>query len=128
YGEAEHTFRGWLLTITRTTIIDFARRRLHEPKATARIEDYQALLFLAGERLADGDSSVSVRSSELANAVVGLKNEFAELTWSAFWRTAVDGLSAAEAGAELGMTPQAVRKAKSRVLARLRFEFRGLLD
>jgi RNA polymerase sigma-70 factor (ECF subfamily) len=48
--------------------------------------------------------------------------EFEERTWQAFWRTAVDGRSAADVGAELGMTPGAVRVAKSRVLHRLREE------
>jgi RNA polymerase sigma-70 factor (ECF subfamily) len=51
-----------------------------------------------------------------------IRSEFEPRTWSAFWRTAVDGLSAADAGQELSMTAGAVRVAKSRVLARLRAE------
>ena len=41
-------------------------------------------------------------------------------TWTAFWRTAVDGLSAETVSAETGLTPAAVYLAKSRVLAKLR--------
>jgi RNA polymerase sigma-70 factor (ECF subfamily) len=33
-----------------------------------------------------------------------VKSEFEENTWRAFWRTAVDGQSAAETAAELGMS------------------------
>jgi RNA polymerase sigma-70 factor (ECF subfamily) len=44
----------------------------------------------------------------------------------AFWRTAVDGQSAAETAAELGMSVPAVRMAKSRVLHRLRQEMGDL--
>jgi RNA polymerase sigma-70 factor (ECF subfamily) len=51
-----------------------------------------------------------------------LKTDFEERTWKAFWRTAVDGLPAAQVAEELGMTAAAVRKSKSRVLQRLREE------
>jgi len=46
--------------------------------------------------------------------------EVGPAAWQAFWLTAVDGLSGAEAAARLGQTPAAVFMAKSRVLARLR--------
>ena len=51
-----------------------------------------------------------------------LRTDFEENTWRAFWRTAVDGLPAAEVADELNMSSAAVRKAKSRVLQRLREE------
>ena len=55
-----------------------------------------------------------------------IRTEFEDRTWQAFWRTAVDGLSASEAGRELNMSPGAVRVAKSRVLQRLREELGDL--
>jgi RNA polymerase sigma-70 factor (ECF subfamily) len=59
---------------------------------------------------------------------VGLiRSEFEERTWRAFWGVAVDDRPAAEVAAELGMSPGAVYIAKSRVLRRLREEFRDLL-
>ena len=54
--------------------------------------------------------------------------EFAEATWKAFRRLALDGMSAREVAAELDTTVNAVLIAKSRVLARLREEARGLID
>jgi RNA polymerase sigma-70 factor (ECF subfamily) len=57
-----------------------------------------------------------------------LQSEFETRTWQAFWRAAVDGQSPAEIAADLNMTPAAVRKAKSRVLRRLREEIGDLLD
>ena len=56
-----------------------------------------------------------------------IRPEFAERTWQAFWRMTVDGRTAAEAGAELGLAPNAVHQAKFRVLRRLRQEMAGLL-
>ena len=41
-------------------------------------------------------------------------------SWNAFWNTAVLGQSAPQVAAELGLTPAAVRQAKSRILRRLR--------
>ena len=59
----------------------------------------------------------------LVHRALGLiREEFEPRTWEAFWQTAVEGRTAAEAGADLDMTPGAVRVAKSRVLHRLRTE------
>ena len=51
-----------------------------------------------------------------------IRGEFEERTWQAFWLTAVEGRAAGEVALELGMSPGAVRVAKSRVLRRLREE------
>jgi len=51
-----------------------------------------------------------------------IEDDFQPQTWQAFWQTAVEGQDAAQVALELGMTPQAVRKAKSRVMQRLREE------
>lgn len=49
-------------------------------------------------------------------------------SWQAFTRFAIDGLSAADAAAELGLSVGAVIQAKSRVLKRLREQARDFLD
>jgi RNA polymerase sigma-70 factor (ECF subfamily) len=129
HGQAGQTFRGWLLVITRNTILDFAQQRLQRPKAAGSMDEYRGLLHRASESLSDSAlTHREARTQGFARALALLQQEFSEGAWKAFWRTAVDGLSATEAGVELGMSPQAVRKAKSRVLARLREEFRELLD
>jgi RNA polymerase sigma-70 factor (ECF subfamily) len=51
-----------------------------------------------------------------------IRPEFEPRTWQAFWRTTVDDLSSSEVAAELAMTPGAIRKAKARILGRLRAE------
>jgi RNA polymerase sigma-70 factor (ECF subfamily) len=43
-----------------------------------------------------------------------------------FWRIAVEGHDTKEVAADFGVTPAAVRLAKSRVLRRLRDELTGL--
>ena len=58
----------------------------------------------------------------LHRAMKAIRDEFEQRTWQAFWLTAAQGHAAPEAADRLGMTPAAVRKAKSRVLRRLRDE------
>ena len=43
-----------------------------------------------------------------------------DVTWQAFWRTAVDGQPGKQVAAELGLTVAAVYNARSRVTARLK--------
>jgi RNA polymerase sigma-70 factor (ECF subfamily) len=57
-----------------------------------------------------------------------LRPEFTAQTWQAFWAVVVDGRPAADVAAELGLSANAVRIAKSRVLSRLRDELNELLD
>jgi RNA polymerase sigma-70 factor (ECF subfamily) len=49
-----------------------------------------------------------------------IRSEFEVRTWEAFWLTAVEGQSPADVAARTGVSPAAVRKAKSRVLRRLK--------
>ncbi len=56
-----------------------------------------------------------------------VRAEFESRTWEAFQRTVIDRQPPAEVAAALGMTIQAVYKAKSRVLCRLREDLDGLI-
>ena len=60
-------------------------------------------------------------------AVSLVRNHFEERTWRAFWRVAIEDRSPAEVAAELGITANAVRQAKSRVLRRLKEEMGELI-
>ncbi len=56
-----------------------------------------------------------------------VRREFEERTWHAFWQTVAEGRPSADVAADLGVTPAAVRKARSRVLHRLKEEFGDLI-
>jgi hypothetical protein len=60
-------------------------------------------------------------------ALEQVRAEFEERTWQMFWQTLVEDKSAADVAADFGVTSAAVRKARSRVLHRLREEMRGLI-
>jgi RNA polymerase sigma factor (sigma-70 family) len=57
-----------------------------------------------------------------------IEPEFARATWASFYRQVIEGRSAAEVAAELGLSTNAVLIAKSRVLRRIRREAHGLVD
>jgi RNA polymerase sigma-70 factor (ECF subfamily) len=117
------SFRGWLYTITRRRVLDHWRLAARRPQVTGGSE--------VNDQLADSADSPpdgGATWEEFQRGVQLIRGEFEERTWEAFWRMAVDGRTAVEVAAELGMTPGAVYVAKSRVLHRLREEFAGLLD
>ena len=51
-----------------------------------------------------------------------IQSEFAETTWTAFWRVAIDNAPTDQVARELGITPNTVRQHKSRVLRKLKDE------
>jgi RNA polymerase sigma-70 factor (ECF subfamily) len=57
-----------------------------------------------------------------------VRSEFEERTWSAFWQTVVHGRSPVDIAVEMGITPNAVRAAKSRILRRLKETFGDLIQ
>lgn len=123
------TFRGWLWTITRNKIRDHFRIQRAE---AAAIGGTDAQLRLADipddctDNSTDGDRQEIGAVFQRALGIV--QADFEDHTWCAFWRIAVDGQDAASVAAELGMSANAVRQAKSRVLRRLRAELGDLLD
>jgi RNA polymerase sigma-70 factor (ECF subfamily) len=77
---------------------------------------------------AAGNSDSSFTHSPHLRALELMREHFEQRTWTAFWRVAIQRDNTADVAADLGMTAAAVRKAKARVLRRLREEFGEPLD
>ena len=122
------TFRGWLHRITDNKVRDHLRKLGREPGGEGGTEAQLRLASLPEILPSDGDDSSAEHEDVglLRAAVELIRGEFEGRTWQAFWLTAVEGRTPAEVAAELGMSPGAVRVAKSRVLKRLREELGGL--
>ena len=118
------TFRGWLRTITRHKVLDHFRKLGKEPGGTGGTDAQIRFAALPDAESSDEDDSSERRAerSVVSHALELIRNEFEERTWRAFWLTAVEDRVAGDVAIELGISPGAVRVAKSRVLSRLREE------
>jgi RNA polymerase sigma factor (sigma-70 family) len=122
YDRTQGTFRGWLFTITRNKIFNFFEARRIRPQGSG---DTTTNRLLASHP--DTNDSADVWEVEYQRRVATLamdrvKSEFHGNTWQAFRLTAIEGVSAADAAKQTGMSAGAVYVAKSRVLARLKQE------
>jgi RNA polymerase sigma-70 factor (ECF subfamily) len=114
------SFRGWLRVITRHALLDFFRRRRDIPLASGgddsqrQFDQTPAVIDRSTEFLSSDLRDLAQRAFHL------LRTTFPPQAQRLFELTVLEDRSAAEAAAELGLTPAAVRKAKSRILKRLR--------
>jgi RNA polymerase sigma-70 factor (ECF subfamily) len=95
-----------------------------EPAGVGGTDAQIRLASLPAAGVVDDDDSHEETSERLllSRGLDLIRGEFAERTWKAFWGTAVEGRDTQHVAHELGMSPGAVRVAKSRVLQRLRAE------
>jgi RNA polymerase sigma-70 factor (ECF subfamily) len=120
--------RRWLRTITVNRLRNYWRGRDHRPvvvggsafdEALAQLEDPESRLSLLWDE--EHDRHVLNQLMEL------IRPEFEPATWNAFQRLVVDGRPSADVAAELNLSVNAVRIAKSRVVRRLRQEMETLI-
>jgi RNA polymerase sigma-70 factor (ECF subfamily) len=126
YDRTQGTFRGWLFTITRNKLFNFLSARRVRPQGSGDTTTNR--LLDAHAEASDGADTWELEyQRRLASiAMERVKVEFQENTWRAFWLTAVEGVSAADAAKQVGISPGAVYVAKSRVLARLKQEVESI--
>jgi RNA polymerase sigma-70 factor (ECF subfamily) len=124
------TFRGWLRRITQNKLRDHFRKSTREARGAGGSSAQERLAQLPEPQPVDDDLAPDDEGERclFARALELIREEFAERTWAAFWRTAVDGRPAKDVAADLSMSPGAVRVAKSRVLHRLRQELGDLTE
>jgi len=112
------SFRGWLRTIVNRRVVDHIRSNGHEHPAPQ--------LVLEGIVQPDGRYPDAIEAEQQAlhelkaRAMELVRRSTAEKTWQMFWASAVEDVSTAEIAARFGVTKDAVRVAKGRVLNRLR--------
>jgi RNA polymerase sigma-70 factor, ECF subfamily len=116
------SFRGWVYIITRNCVRDLLARRRGAPGPLPA--------GLAAE--ADPAEADDLQKRALRLLIRGAIAKYAnDRGFKAFYRTAVDGLTAQQAAQELGLSADVVRQHKSRWIKRLRDrlheQFGGLL-
>jgi len=126
YDRKQGSFRGWLFTITRNKVFNFFTARKIRPQGSGDSSTNRIL----EEQPDSGDGSdeweLEYQKRLASLAMERVKHEFQPNTWQAFWLTAVEGVAAAEAARQVGISPGAVYVAKSRILARLKEEVESM--
>jgi RNA polymerase sigma-70 factor, ECF subfamily len=122
------TFRGWLRTIARRKFLDHCRRRQSEPEAPGGSDARLRLQEIPEPADPESDDPPELVHSLHHRGLELVRSQFEDRTWQVFWRCVVDGQSPSDIGQDLGITPAAVRQAKSRVLRRLKEELGDLLN
>ncbi len=122
--DANKSFRGWLLTVTKHKLAERLRRKRVPTEESPEDIDFATL---------DGDPAMLIGESEFREYVVRrcvqlISEGFAPTSWRAFWLLVVEKKTAPEAARETGLSVTAVYSAKVRVLERLREELAGLID
>ena len=120
------TFRAWMRGIARHKFQHYFEDR-GEPAAGGT----DAQMRLQQVPTPPDELDLSEAPADVAGvyhrAVTLVRDQFEERTWKAFWQVAIEDRSPAEVAAEMGITPNAVRQAKSRVLRRLKEEMGELI-
>ncbi len=120
------SFRGWMRGIARHKLVDYSR--LREQRAVGGTD---AQLQLQQVPAPSHEVALSEGSSEVSDlyhrALREVQHQVERRTWTAFGQATVESRPTAEVAAELGITANAVRLAKSHVLRRLREEMGELI-
>lgn len=116
-------FRSWLFRLTANAGHTFRQR-----VATRRLPESDGLSGVAADSPLEAMEEGEYRRELTRRALELIRPDFGEATMAAFTRLVVEGRTAAETAAELGLSENAVYLARHRVLTRLREELAGLLD
>lgn len=136
--EKRGSFRAWLFGITRNKINDFLRKRARQAIAEggeraqlklSQIADNEKEAFQHETPAADSLSEevwahcdVSLVSKPLHVTIRTIQNDFGQQAWQVFWRVVVHGEMPSSVATDLGITSEAARQAKFRILKRIREE------
>ncbi|HEX3148869.1 MAG TPA: RNA polymerase sigma factor [Gemmataceae bacterium] len=118
------SFRGWLWTITRNRVALHFRKQAAQPRPAGGDSAFLDLATPTDDSTAPPESKAEV----VRRALELIRPEFEPATWQAFWKVQVEDQPVAATAAALGLSANAVYKARARVLRRLRDEFGELID
>lgn len=122
------SFRAWLRQVTVNRVRVYRRQHFRQP-AMARDQTDGYL-----DQIADSNSVLAKQFDQehdkhiCATLLAAVRPDFNQETWDAFQQFALEARTAADVARELGLTVNAVIKAKARVLNRLRKEAGGFLE
>src|SRR5262245_21035935 len=118
YDPARGAFRNWLFTVVRRKLWNWRDAQRRQVRGSGEPANQRVLEKGPVPEETDWESACEDRL--FAWACTQVRREVADVTWQAFWRTAIEGQPGKQAAAGLGLSVTAVYSARSRVLARLK--------
>jgi RNA polymerase sigma-70 factor (ECF subfamily) len=129
FDPTQGPFRAWLWRVAQNKAREFKRKQGRAPRLLGGEEAQRRLQEVpSAESAMTRQMEEEYRSHVVSRALLHIEPEFKPLTWQAFLETTREGRDPAEVAGRLGLTVNAVKIAKSRVLSRLRQEVMGLVD
>lgn len=124
HDQTHARFRTWLGQVIRSAVIDAHRRRPKEQgSGLTEVHDQLAQVTETdnSDKFEKGIAK-DCRSEIFRWAARRIRGEFADSSWLAFWRTAVEQQSVEIVAEQLGRSVGAVYTSRSRIMRRLREE------
>jgi RNA polymerase sigma-70 factor (ECF subfamily) len=120
YDPHRGSFRNWLFTVVRHKLSNWRAAQQNRVRGTGDTDTHQLLEMQPAPEGAEAEWDAEWERRLVAWGCEQLRRDITDLTWQAFWRTAIEGQPGKQVAADLGMTVVAVYHARSRVLARLK--------
>jgi len=112
-------FRTWLRKIAENAILNAITRRKPDVGVGGDVDETLLQPIATPDTLASTLLRTEYRSGILRWAAKRIRPEFSDVTWKAFWMTAVEGAAAEQVGRRLGRNRGSIYAARSRVMKRL---------
>jgi RNA polymerase sigma factor (sigma-70 family) len=120
YDPAKGAFRNWLFTVVRRKLANWRQATAQRARGSGDSATHELLEQCPAPDDAEAAWQAEWERRLVAWACEEIRRDTSDLTWQAFWRTAIDGQPGKRVAADLGLSVAAVYHARSRVLARLK--------
>ena len=124
--QPDSSFRAWMRGIARHKLQHHVRQRRESAVGGSEALDRLMQVPAPTDQLELSESPSDI-TALYQRALRQVQHQFQERTWTAFWRVTIENRATADVAAELGISANAVRLAKSHVLRRLREEMGELI-
>jgi RNA polymerase sigma-70 factor (ECF subfamily) len=118
YDPARGAFRNWLFTVVRRRLATWRRAARRRPANDPALQ--QALELQPAPPAEEEAWEAEWEEQLFAWACAQVRPHVTDVTWQAFWRTAIEEQPGKQVATDLGLSLAAVYRARSRVLARLK--------
>jgi RNA polymerase sigma-70 factor (ECF subfamily) len=120
YDPARGAFRNWLFTVVRRKLVNWRAAQAIRVRGSGDTATRQLLEERPAPEGEQAEWEAEWERQVFAWACEQVRRDVSDVTWQAFWRTAVGAEPGRDVAADLGLSVAAVYLARSRVLARLK--------